>query len=221
MTSIPSAALCLVAGLIVGSACLVAQGPLPGDVGVTHLLQAGLGDAPRWATWLTRTAKAPLVLATLVVSVGLAFMRGGRRAAVLPVVTIIAVYGLDPLLRAVVFAPKPSADLVAVAAASTSSGVPSTFGLVYGGLFGAVCATPSAGTAMAKLASGLSIVSIVAGAAARIVLGGHWLSQLVASVLLAFALVLALQAALGAVGFGVEAGPAPAESSEPSGRHRE
>ena len=177
----------LVASIVLGIACVAAQGPLPGDVFVTRALQSLLGTAPSWASFLTGTAKPPLVWVTLAVGVGLAFLRGGVRSVAVPPVAFAVVYGLDLLLRALIFAPRPTADLVAVAAASPGSGLPSTFALVYGALFGAVLFGRGGAHVAARLAGLASVLLIVAGSCARIVLAGHWPSQLLASLLLALA----------------------------------
>ena len=169
--------------LAIGGACLAVQGPLPGDVGATRKLQSLFGNAPRWAEWLTDTAKPPMVIATLGVGAGLAWLAAGWRSALSVPLAFGLAWLIDKGLRAVVFSPRPSADLVAVASASSSSGLPSTFGLVYGSIFGVVvfaAATCRAANGLRALASAL----ILAGAAARVVLGGHWSSQMLASVLL-------------------------------------
>ena len=172
-----------IAALAVTGACFAAQGPVPGDVAVTQVMQSLFGDAPRWAQWLTDTAKAPMVVATTVVGAGLAWLVVGRRAAFAVPLAFGLSWLIDNGLRAAIFAPRPTAELVAVASTSGSSGLPSTFGLVYGSIFGVVMFTKASG----RLAIGLRALAfalIIAGAAARVLLGGHWTSQMLASVLL-------------------------------------
>jgi len=150
---------------------------------VTQVLQSLFGDAPRWAAWLTDTAKPPMVIATVGVGAGLAWLVGGWR----PTFAISLAFGLgwltDKGLRAVIFAPRPPAELVAVASASSSSGLPSTFGLVYGSIFGVAVFVKASGRSASPLRA-LACALIIAGGAARVVLGGHWTSQMLASVLL-------------------------------------
>lgn len=190
------------ASIVLGGACLMVQGPLPGDVGSTRLLQALFGDDPGWARLLTESARAPGLWPTLLVAVGLASVRGGRWAALVPPLALIIVQLVDRGLRALVFAPRPDASLVDVAYAGAGSGLPSTFALVYGALFGAVLfARPRPGVrvrAWDALALALSAGLIVAGSGARVVLGGHWASQILASLALAFTIVLALLVAIDA-----------------------
>lgn len=187
----------LAGGVALGGACLLSQGPLPGDLAVTRALQAGLGATPSWAEFVTSTAKSPRVWGALLLAAALAALCGGWRAATVPALAFAGVKLLDALLRALVFAPKPSPELVSVATSSASSGFPSTFGLVYGALFGAVLFTPGGRGDVRAFAIAASSALLVVGATARIVLGGHWTSQMLASLLLAFSLVLALQQALG------------------------
>lgn len=169
--------------LAVGGTCLIVQGPLPGDVGVTRTLQSLFDNEPRWAEWLTDTAKPPMVIATLGVGAGLAWLAVGWRAVLSVPLAFGLAWLIDKGLRTVIFAPRPSADLVAVASASSSSGLPSTFGLVYGSIFGVVVFAAATGRSANGLRA-LALALIFAGVAARVVLGGHWSSQMVASVLL-------------------------------------
>ncbi|MFO6431430.1 phosphatase PAP2 family protein [Erythrobacter sp. W302b] len=172
-----------VLALAIGGASLAVQGPLLGDDGATRTLQSLFGDAPRWAGWLTDTAKPPMVIATMGVGAGLAWLAAGWRSALSVPLAFALAWLIDKGLRAVIFAPRPSPDLVAVASASSSSGLPSTFGLVYGSIFGVVVFAAATGRSAIVLRA-LALALTLAGAAARVVLGGHWTSQMVASVLL-------------------------------------
>mgnify|MGYP001495095183 CR=1 FL=1 len=209
-------ALAVLAAVLLGAACLLASGPLPGDVALTRALQSVFGDAPGWAIALTRSAQFPLVWATLAVAMVGAFARGGARGAAAPVLAFLAVLLLDKLLRAAIFAPKPSADLVAVAAASASSGLPSTFALHYGALFGAAPLAPGRRGPGAAGGAGGRAAAIAAGCAARVVLGGHWTSQMLATLLLALAVASLCHAAL-RVG---DAAPSSAPAEPGSDRSR-
>lgn len=103
---------------------------------------------------------------------------------------------LDLVLRAPLYAPKPIADVVAVASPSNSSGFPSTFGLVYAATFDGVLLTAGK---PGKLSTSIAMIAdfmVVIGVAARVVLGGHWTSQILASVCLALAVVLLANAGL-------------------------
>ncbi|MCU0947442.1 MAG: hypothetical protein MUF47_04230 [Porphyrobacter sp.] len=161
--------------LLVGGAGWASGGALPGDVALTQGLQAALGSAPPWAFALTRSAVLPLAGATVVLAAMLGWwLRGVSGSA-----AVLVAYGLalaaDKALRAVLFVPRPAEPLVAVAAPSASSGLPSTFGLVYGALFGLALQADATSARM------IAASAIITGAAARIVLGGHWPSQMIAS----------------------------------------
>jgi membrane-associated phospholipid phosphatase len=186
--SLKPTTLYLSAGLLLGSACLWAQGPLPGDVVVTRTLQSLLGNAPTWAKFITDSAKWPALWATLGVALLVASLHRDWRITSTPAVALPLAYLLDIVLRAFLFAPRPLPDLIAVAAQSSSSGLPSTLGLVYGALFGVGLVDVSKLNMLGRAAFILSILLILAGASARIVLGGHWPSQMMASMLAGIAL---------------------------------
>jgi membrane-associated phospholipid phosphatase len=175
------ASLLAILAALSGIASLVAAGPVPGDVTITRALQSLFGDAPGWAVVLTQTAKAPLLWGTLVAGAALAGLAGGWRVTVAVPLAYGFAWLANKALRAVLFVPKPDADLVAVASASAASGLPSTFGLVYASLFGVVfwVQRESRAIVAARLAA---VALILTGSAARIVLGGHWTSQMIASV---------------------------------------
>lgn len=169
--------------LATGGASLAIQGPLPGDVTITRGVQAAFGLQPSWAEWLTQTARPPLVVATIVVGAGMAWLAASWRVALAVPVAFGLAWLTDMILRAAILVPRPSPDLVAVASASDSSGLPSTFGLNYGSIFGVVVIVV-AGSRRALFMRGLALAVVVAGSSARVVLGGHWPSQMLASVLL-------------------------------------
>lgn len=185
------ASLALIA-LVIGCASAVMQGPLPGDVAVTRGLQAVMGGEPAWAEWLTETAKAPFLWGTLALAGLLAWRAAGWRATLAVPLAYVFAFAADKALRAVLFVPRPDPDWVMVAAPSVSSGLPSTFGLVYGAMFGAALLA-SGSSRRARSAQIVAAMLLIAGMAARIVLGGHWPSQMLAST--ALGLLLA-QAAL-------------------------
>ncbi|ESZ86443.1 MAG: hypothetical protein Q27BB25_14245 [Blastomonas sp. CACIA14H2] len=181
--------------LALGVACFSAQGPLPGDVDVTVALQSAFGPAPAWAEWLTETAKPPLVVVTLIAGAGLAWVGAGWRSALAVAVAFGLSWLIDKALRALIFVPRPSADVVEVASTSASSGLPSTSGLVFGSIFGVVLMARPKSRNPAPLQI-IAVVLITLGAAARVVLGGHWPSQMLASILLGLATAAAAQTAI-------------------------
>lgn len=182
-------ALAAIAALM-GGASLWAQGPLPGDTALTLALQSAFSSGPGWAGWLTASAKAPILLGTIMLAAMLAWAVAGVRAAVSVPIAYALAFFADKALRAVLFVPRPDPALVAVAEPAASSGLPSTFGLMYGALFGAaLLARPRGGKVIPVrlIAAGL----LLAGCAARVVLAGHWASQITASTALGLALAKA------------------------------
>lgn len=173
--------------LLIGGASVAMQGPLPGDAAIARALQDLFGPAPGWAFWLTETAKAPLLWATLALASALAWLAAGGRGALAVLVAYGLAFAADKALRAAIFVPRPAEPLVAVAEAASSSGLPSTFGLVYGAMFGVAALAPGRmrGGAALRLAA---IALLLCGCAARVVLGGHWPSQMLASASLGLAL---------------------------------
>lgn len=169
--------------LAVGGACLAIDGPLPGDVLITRQLQSAFGPQPVWAEWLTDTAKPPYVMLTILAGSSVAWLAARWRGALAVPIAFGLSWVMDKVLRAMIFDARPSADLAAVASPSTSSGLPSTFGLTFGSIFGVALFV----TAMGRQAMAARVVAlglIVAGAIARIILGGHWTSQMLASTVL-------------------------------------
>jgi len=169
--------------LVPGAASIATQGGVPGDVAVTRALQTLLGEAPGWALPVTHLAKAPWLWASMCVAIVLAWLAGGILRAPAPVLAYGFAWGADQILRSLIFVPRPDDALVTLASASSSSGLPSTFGLVFGALFGAALWIAGSGVRHQAILA-LSLLFMAVGAAARIVLGGHWLSQMVPSLAL-------------------------------------
>lgn len=176
----------VLAAIVSGAVCLAVPGPFFGDVPATLALQAIFGPSPTWAQWLTDTAKPPLVMATLILGAALAWLAAGLRGAIAVPIAFGLGWLIDQALRAIIFMPRPAPELVAVTGANASSGLPSTFGLVYGSIFGAVLFVEPKGKVL-PAARVLAIAMIISGAAARVVLGGHWPTQMFVSIMLGLA----------------------------------
>lgn len=180
--------------LVLGATCLAVRGPLPGDVAVTLALQSAFGASPQWAEWLTDSAKPPLVVATMIFGAGLAWLVADWRGALAVPLAFGFSWLIDKASRALIFAPRPATDVVEVASASSSSGLPSTFGLVFGSVFGVVLMARAKrwDTALLQVVAALLIIL---GVVARVVLGGHWPSQMLVSILLGLAAAAAAHGA--------------------------
>ena len=183
--SLPLLAIVASVTLVTFLMALVAGGPLPGDLSITLWMQAQLGNRPPWAQLVTDGATMPGVLATIGLVAVLVVGLIGRKA----IFWVAMAFGFarltDWLLRASIMIPRPSPDLVAVASPSSSSSLPSTLGLVYGALYGVLFFSAlMSDKGWRHAVAGLSAVMLMLGGIARVVLGGHWASQMVASLLL-------------------------------------
>lgn len=170
------------------------QGPLPGDLALTRVLQGLLGGRPAWAELLTTSAKAP---GYWVVAGGCALLSsliGGWRTGMAVLLSFAAALAVDEILRTLVHVPRPSPDQVLVAKPSGSSGLPSTFGLVYGATVGLLVLAAAGGRdALSRLLLWGGILVLLAGVAARVTMGGHWASQVVVSYALAMLIGLGIR----------------------------
>jgi len=190
------ASVLMLIGIVLASACLIVAGPLPFDIAITRALQAVFGETPRWAEVVTTTTKSPWVWLTLLIGGGLAFIRNGWHGPVVMLVAFGVIKLLDLGLRAVFYVPKPLPEWVPVAAISHSSGFPSTFALVYAAVCGAVLLGPRQKGSLSLWVSWVAVMMLVVGLLTRVVLGGHWMSQVLACYAIAFLVVLALYVGL-------------------------
>lgn len=170
---------------MLGAASWLSAGPAPLDLDLMRVTQSLLGVKPPWAATLTSCLKFPLLWISLALACGLAAMRGGGRHAWVPALGLVAALLLDRLLRLFILVPRPFADPEGVA----SSSLPSTAGLLLGGLFGAVLLLRPRPAPSARLAGVLALILLLAGVMARVVMEGHWPSQMVASALLSIAVL--------------------------------
>jgi hypothetical protein len=127
----------------------------------------------------------PWLWVSLGCAVGLAFLRGGKRGAALPVVALAGVMVLDAVLRWFFFVPRPFVE----ASAGGWSSFPSTFVLHYGALFGGVLWLREREGILAKAAGFVAVSLLVMGGMARIILAGHWGSQVLSSLGMSFVVV--------------------------------
>lgn len=169
-------------GVVLGLLNWMMQGPVPGDILLTRGLQAVVGHQPDWAAIMTKGGTKPWVWAvTALVGMALYALRGARMALVAPLSFALAV-AADGILRYFVYSPRPLAALVAVAKPSSTSGLPSTYGLVTGSTIGLLAMVTLADQRAAVRTIGwIAVAWLLAGWAARVTMGGHWTSQLLAS----------------------------------------
>ena len=156
---------------------------------VHHNAPAALVDAMRVLTYLGSAA----VLAVLAVAAAVVLVRRGlRRAAVFVLVAFVASEALDQLLKVLFRRARPSLEdpFVRLATYSFPSGHAFASTATYGALaFVLVSAVPRARPALVAAATAV-LVTIVA--ASRVVLGVHYLLDVVAGIAAGIALLSAL-----------------------------
>lgn len=156
----------------------------PGDLQISVGLQRLFGEHHGWAEWVTNTAKSPGRWFLLALSVGwtVALVRGRTRwiLSLFAVVCFFLMLAVDGALKPLIGRPRPSSDLVEVVGSSAGYSCPSTFGLIQAGTIGWMLLLAAlrlrGGTRTLVLVLGL--LWLLVGAAARIVLGGHWASDM-------------------------------------------
>jgi membrane-associated phospholipid phosphatase len=182
-------------GLVLGLGLLAAKFPvLPGDVTLARLGQSLAGESAGWAYTITNTAKAPWAYVLVGLTAGISWRLRGPWTAGASVIAYLLAHGFDRLLKPLIGRPRPSPELIEVAGSTAGFSCPSTFALVYAATFGfllcVLCRQRRSGWRNAGLV--FCALALLLGASARVVLGGHWPSDLLFSYLLAALFVVPL-----------------------------
>ena len=189
----------------------------PGDLEIARAIQSA-APAGDWARAVTRAAYVPWIYGILALSALAALRVAGWRGAAAMVVAFFAFMHAEHYIKDHIARPRPSATLIKVAGTSPAMApmamaagapaptagysMPSGWALLFGstaGLLGVLAWTNTRGVARAAYAIGCAAI-LIAGLLARVSLGAHWPSDVIAGYLLAIVLGLGLFELLAGIG---------------------
>jgi membrane-associated phospholipid phosphatase len=159
---------------------------LPGDVGVTRLIQSTLPESRGWAQLVSSTAGMPWVLVLIAVTFIVSWAIAGWRAALLSLAGFFGLWLLGKWLGPAIAQPRPSPELVHVTGSLPGSAFPSIFAFNYISTVGflAVLAWSRASGTLRCALLVICISLLVIGGIARIELAAHWPSDVAVSYLI-------------------------------------
>jgi undecaprenyl-diphosphatase len=166
----------------------------PGDPQLARATQTYTPVPIAFAQAITASAEKPWCFILLAITIAVAWTMSGWRAAAIAVAIFFGLWVLGLWLSPMVAQPRPTPDLINVVGHPKGYSFPSIFGLIYGATFGYIM-----GLALARLRGvartvtcAVALFFLIAGIDARVVLGAHWPSDLLASYLFAMTLIVAL-----------------------------
>jgi membrane-associated phospholipid phosphatase len=174
LRALAGAAICT---LVVG-VTMAATSYLPGDVAVARAIQA-LSPGTDWVPGFISTAYAPAKFALMAIAVLGAWRLAGIRAAAVVLVFILLEQLLGEASKSLFHRPRPSRELVAVMGSPSGFSFPSTFVTLYSVTVGALVlvAWRFARGVKRGVVVGVGIALLILAAAARVVPGAHWPSD--------------------------------------------
>jgi undecaprenyl-diphosphatase len=180
---------------LVFTAAAAAMPYFPGDLAVTRAVQAAIPAGP-WAASVTASAGGWWKYGLAAVGALVAWRLADWRGALIVVLLVAALPPAGDWIKTLVARPRPSSALVRVVGNPTGFSYPSTAGLVYGSIFGVLALLALDRRRPRLTVAALCLVGLLIGAAARIVMGAHWPSDLLGAYVMAIASAMALRAIL-------------------------
>lgn len=162
----------------------------PGDIAISKTVQFLTPSSEGWAQWITSTAKMPLRLILLGITVALAWFLSGWTASILSMVSFTGSFlAGDFFLKGLIARPRPDADLINVVGSPSGFSMPSTFGLIYASTVGFILVlallNQKRSQQLRMVIVAICSLMLIIGGSARITLGAHWPSDVIVAYLIA------------------------------------
>jgi undecaprenyl-diphosphatase len=166
----------------------------PGDVEIARAIQHFVPMPIQSAQFITASANKPWCFVLLAATVAVVWAMYGWREAMAAVPIFFALWLLGIWLSPLIAQPRPTAEMISVVGHPKGYAFPSIFGLIYGATFGylGVLALVRPRTTARVAVAIVALLFLLAGIDARVVLGAHWPSDLLASYLFAVTLIIAV-----------------------------
>jgi membrane-associated phospholipid phosphatase len=166
----------------------------PGDPQIARAIQHFAPMPITLAQAITTSALVPWCFAIFAATIAIAWIMCGWRAAAVGVAIFFGLWLLGIWLNPLVAQLRPTPELINVVGHPKGYAFPSIFGLIYGATFGyvGVLALVRFRGAARMVVCVIAVFFLLAGIDARVMLGAHWPSDLLASYLFALTLIIAL-----------------------------